>query len=144
MTARKKKGTPKGAVLDCRHQPWHRYSRFPCSCGRPLWPPRGRGRGEGPNSPRRVAARQRAEQAFHLRLEGRMKWADIARRLGYASKSGAHAAVLRNLVEDYRTSHDPYPLHEARVHLWNLTLTRRDPGEVRRIPGHMLRAERAW
>ncbi len=127
MTARKHKDTPAGSVLDCRHKPWHRYSRFPCTCGRPLWPPRGQGRGEGPNSPRRVAARERAEQAFQLRLERRMRWADIARALGFAGKSGAHAAVLRYLIDDYRAAGEPHVLHAARVHLNDLILMRSNP-----------------
>jgi hypothetical protein len=35
-----------------------------------------------------------------------MSWADIARRLKYAGKSGAHAAVLRLLMEDARQAGD--------------------------------------
>jgi hypothetical protein len=79
---------------ECRHTPAQRYTRRPCSCGRTLWPPHGRGRGESLTSPRRVDAKLKALEAMHLHVAGET-YKDIARRLGYRSASGAWMAVQR-------------------------------------------------
>src|SRR5690348_4177818 len=76
----------------CEHPPDQVYSRHPCSCGRPLWPPRGRGRGEALLSPRRVAAKLRALDALALYAQGQT-YAEIARELGYKTPMGAWHAV---------------------------------------------------
>jgi hypothetical protein len=81
---------------ECRHKPWQTYTREPCSCGRELWPPRGRGRGESLNSPRRVAAKQKAIEAMKLRRQG-YRWRVIAAQVGYATPQGAHRAVQRTV-----------------------------------------------
>lgn len=78
----------------CRHTPAQTYTREPCSCGRPLWPPRGRGRGESLLSPRRIAAKLRAIEAWRLNLMG-YTWEAIAAQLGYRTRGGAWRAVQR-------------------------------------------------
>jgi hypothetical protein len=78
----------------CRHTPDETYTRYPCSCGREIWPPRGRGRGESLLSPRRIEAKIRAGKALALHLLG-VPYRDIATRLGYKHASGAFAAVQR-------------------------------------------------
>lgn len=78
----------------CPHTPDDVYTREPCSCGRELWPPRGRGRGESLTSPRRVAAKLRALDALRLHCEGKT-YARIAQELGYKTPSGAFRAVQR-------------------------------------------------
>src|SRR5258708_15533849 len=103
MSARRReRGTPggvvgSGAVDDervCGHTPYQRYTRAPCSCGRELWPPRGRGRGESLLSPRRVAAKLQALDALALAASG-YTYRTIARTLGYRTTSGAWQAVQR-------------------------------------------------
>ena len=65
---------PKSGPVDpwraCRHRAEQTYTREPCSCGRELWPPRGRGRGESLMSPRRLDAKMRTADALILRIEG--------------------------------------------------------------------------
>src|SRR5262245_33700063 len=78
----------------CPHTPDQTYTREPCSCGRELWPPRGRGRGESLNSPRRIAARLKALAAKQLRMQG-LTYREIARKLGYHTISAAWHAVQR-------------------------------------------------
>lgn len=71
------------------------YTRKPCVCGRPLWPPRGRGRGESLYSPRRVAAIGRAVDMYNDYWRG-MSWRQVARKYGYSGPSGAWQVVYRN------------------------------------------------
>jgi hypothetical protein len=78
----------------CEHTPAETYTRYPCSCGRELWPPRGRGRGESLLSPRRIAAKLTAIEAMKLHIQG-VSYARIARSLGYRTPSGAWRAVQR-------------------------------------------------
>lgn len=61
---------------------------------RDTWPPRGRGRGEGLLSPRRVAAKLRAVEVMRLRCEG-LPWRAIAARLEFADASGPYRAYKR-------------------------------------------------
>jgi hypothetical protein len=60
------------------------------------WPPRGRGRGESLTSPRRIAAKLRASEVFHLRMAGHT-WQTIAHKLGFADASGPYRAYKRTL-----------------------------------------------
>lgn len=101
----------------CEHTPDETYTKRPCSCGRELWPPRGRGRGESVLSPRRVAAKLRAIEAVDLHCKG---WTlqRIARKLGYADASGVWRALQRIRDEEAawrnyedRTGHRPYHRH---------------------------------
>jgi len=78
----------------CPHTPEQTYTRYPCSCGRELWPPRGRGRGESLLSPRRIAAKLKALDALELRGKG-YSYRVIAATLGYRTTSGAWQAVQR-------------------------------------------------
>jgi hypothetical protein len=78
----------------CPHTPHQRYTRYPCSCGRELWPPRNRGRGEPLTSPRRIAAKLKAVDALALRVQG-WSFRVIAAKLGYKTTSGAWQAVQR-------------------------------------------------
>jgi len=78
----------------CPHKPWQTYTKYPCSCGRTLWPPRGRGRGESLSSPRRIAAKVNALEAMKLRRQG-IRWREIAETLGYSSPQSAWNAVQR-------------------------------------------------
>ncbi len=78
--------------VDCPHKPWQTYTKYPCSCGRELWPPRGRGRGESLYSPRRIQAKMRAIEAMTLRGQG-CRWRVIADKLGYCSAQSAWNAV---------------------------------------------------
>lgn len=96
MTRWSEGGWQGGVLRACEHAPEQRYTREPCSCGRELWPPRGRGRGESLLSPRRVAAKLRAIEAMRLRRE-RFTWTTIARRLDYGSGAAACNAVERLL-----------------------------------------------
>ncbi len=82
----------------CKHKPGQVYTREPCVCGRELWPPRGRGRGESLYSPRRIEAKMRAAQALRLRTAGHTYRA-IAARLGYNSPQAAWGAVHRTIDE---------------------------------------------
>jgi hypothetical protein len=102
----------------CRHTPEQTYTRQPCSCGRTLWPPRGRGRGESLTSPRRIAARLRELQAIDLHIAG-YSYAEIARQLGYRDHSGPAHAVQRLRKREAaweRFEHDtgrrPYHRHQ--------------------------------
>ena len=81
----------------CQHRSGDTYTHEPCSCGRPLWPPRGRGRGESLLSPRRIAATLRTAEALRLRIEG-ATYAAIARQLGYRTRGGAWRAIHRALA----------------------------------------------
>jgi hypothetical protein len=56
-------------------------------------------------SPARIAAAQRAARALELRSTG-ATFAEIARRLGYSSKTGAHDAVKRGLDATLRKPAD--------------------------------------
>lgn len=85
----------------CEHTPDEAYTRAPCSCGRPLWPPRGRGRGESLLSRRRVAARLKAVEAEKLYIQG-YTYAAIADKLGYGTPSGVWRALQR--LRDYRAA----------------------------------------
>lgn len=78
----------------CTHTPGQTYTREPCSCGRELWPPRGRGRGESLYSPRRIEAKLKACDAYALHIMG-TSYAAIATQLGYRTPSGAWRAVQR-------------------------------------------------
>ncbi len=84
------------------HKPGRTYCRH-------CWPPRGRGKGENKNSPRRQAAWDRAWQAYELyrgeyrgddwsiggpRYYGK-GYTEIARQLGYKDASGAWRAIHR-------------------------------------------------
>jgi hypothetical protein len=82
----------------CRHKPGQTYTRYPCSCGREVWPPRGRGRGESLYSPRRIEAKLRAVEAFKLRCQG-WRFKQIAAHLGYGSAKSAWRAWRRTLDE---------------------------------------------
>src|SRR5579859_1951981 len=66
----------------CPHTPAQTYTREPCSCGRALWPPRGRGRGESLTSPRRMEAFLRSFDAMALHVKG-YPYRIIAQQLGY-------------------------------------------------------------
>lgn len=106
----------------CEHRPDQTYTRAPCSCGRELWPPRGRGRGESLNSPRRQRAQMKAIQATELYTQG-WSYAAIARKLGYADTSGAWRAVQRlrdkeAAWDNYerRTGHRLYSRHQPTAH----------------------------
>lgn len=79
---------------ECEHRPGTTYTRQPCSCGRELWPPRGRGRGESLLSPRRIAAKLRTIEAMQLHGQG-YSYKQIAQKLGYADHSGPAHAVQR-------------------------------------------------
>lgn len=103
---------------ECPHRPDQTYTRKPCSCGRELWPPKGRGRGESLSSPRRVAAKLKSLQALELHAKG-YTYAQIARKLGYRDTSGAWRAVQRVRDDDAawsnyerRTGHKPYSRHQ--------------------------------
>lgn len=85
----------------CEHTPDEVYTREPCSCGRELWPPRGRGRGESMLSRRRVAAKLKAIEAEKLHIQG-WTYAAIARKLGYQTPSGVWRAIQR--LRDYRAA----------------------------------------
>lgn len=85
---------PRDPFRECQHTPDQHFTREPCSCGRPLWPPRGRGRGESPSSPRRIAAMQRTCEAHRLYAEG-WSYEAIARALGYRDRSGPWRALQR-------------------------------------------------
>jgi hypothetical protein len=80
----------------CRHKPGQTYTKYPCVCGRELWPPRGRGRGESLHSPRRIVAKLNAVEAYKLHLAG-WTYQQIAARLGYQTRQGAWRAVRRTL-----------------------------------------------
>lgn len=102
----------------CEHTPDQTYTREPCSCGRELWPPRGRGRGESVLSPRRLAAKLKALDALELHIRG-WSYEAIARRLGYRDASGAWRAVQRIRDQEaawrnyeQRTGHHPYSRHQ--------------------------------
>jgi hypothetical protein len=71
------------------------YTRQPCVCGRPLWPPRGRGRGESLLSPRRAQVWLRTGDMYSDYWRG-MSWRKIAKKYGYAGPSGAWQAVYRH------------------------------------------------
>jgi hypothetical protein len=79
---------------ECPHKPWQTYTKYPCSCGRELWPPRGRGRGESLTSPRRLKAKKRVIEAMRLRAQG-YTFRAIAEKLGYSSRKTAWRAVRR-------------------------------------------------
>lgn len=81
----------------CEHKQWQTYTRYPCECGRSLWPPRGRGRGEAVTSERRAHAQGKAMQAWELRELRDMTWAEIATALDYGSPASAWKAVRRLL-----------------------------------------------
>lgn len=87
-------GGEAGGAGMCHHTPTQRYTRQPCSCGRTLWPPRGRGRGEALLSRRRVAAKLRALEALELWSSG-LSYRRIAAQLGYQTAGGAWRAVQR-------------------------------------------------
>lgn len=72
------------------------YTREPCICGRDLWPPRGRGRGEALSSPRRVVAQSRIPEMIEMYGKG-ATWAQIAEAFGYAGPSGPWQLVYRTL-----------------------------------------------
>ncbi len=74
------------------------------------WPPVGRGRGESLYSPRRIEAKLRAVQAFELWRAG-ATWEQVARKLGYADKSGAWRAV-RRMID--RLDYDRWLKQEAK------------------------------
>ena len=93
----------------CEHTPNDAYTRAPCSCGRPLWPPKGRGRGESMLSRRRVAARLKTVEAEKLRVQG-YSYQAIADMLGYATASGVWRALQR--LRDYRAA---WRLYEDRT-----------------------------
>lgn len=106
----------------CEHTPADTYTREPCSCGRELWPPRGRGRGESLTSPRRIAAKMKALDALELHAHG-WTYERIARRLGYRDASGAWRAVQRIRDQEAawrnyeaRTGHKPYSRHQPTRH----------------------------
>lgn len=86
---------PRDPFRGCEHTPDQRYTREPCSCGRPLWPPCGRGRGEALDSPRRLAALVRALEAQRLYYGEGWTYEAIARALGYRDKSGPWRALQR-------------------------------------------------
>lgn len=86
-----------GILRVCEHKPWQTYSRYPCECGRSLWPPRGRGRGEPLTSPRRVEALVRAQVALEMRQERDATWGEIAAALGFTCRASAWKAVRRAL-----------------------------------------------
>lgn len=94
---------------ECKHTPDQVYTHEPCSCGRPCWPPRGRGRGESLTSPRRIAALERAQQAATLYADG-WTYEAIAKALGFADKSGAWRALQRR--RDYGAAWSNY--HDRR------------------------------
>jgi hypothetical protein len=116
---------PYGSVMDnwdgerlCPHRPDQRYTRYPCSCGRELWPPRKRGRGESLFSPRRVEAKLKALDALALRGKGH-PYRVIAARLGYNTTSGAYQAVQRLRAQEAEwarweeaTGRRPYTRHQ--------------------------------
>lgn len=81
-------------LRECHHTPAQTYTRRPCSCGRPLWPPHGRGRGESLTSPRRIAAKLRALDALQMVCMG-YSYETIARQLGYRHRGSAYHAVQR-------------------------------------------------
>jgi len=56
-------------------------------------------------SPARIAAARRAARALELRAGG-ATFAEIARRLGYAGRTGAHDAVMRALDATVRPAAD--------------------------------------
>jgi hypothetical protein len=104
---------PRDPFRGCEHTPDQHYTREPCSCGRPLWPPRGRGRGESITSPRRIAAIQRTCEVHRLVAEG-WTYEAIARALGYRDRSGPWRALQRQRDWDAawvnyekRTGHHP-------------------------------------
>ena len=65
--------------------------------------------GESKSSPRRIAAVDKQRQALELRMAGR-HWVDIAQAVGYASHSGAIAAVNAALQ---KTLKEPAERHRA-------------------------------
>jgi hypothetical protein len=83
-----------GRYRVCRHRPDQTYTRYPCNCGRELWPPRGRGRGESLLSPRRIEAKLKAIDANEMHIKG-ASYARNAVILGYKTPSGAWRAVQR-------------------------------------------------
>lgn len=102
----------------CEHTPDQTYTREPCSCGRSLWPPRGRGRGESLTSPRRLDAKLKGLDVWELHRRG-WTYKQIARQLGYADASGAWRAEQRLrdqqtawLNYEERTGHRPYNRHQ--------------------------------
>lgn len=109
---------------ECEHEPDQVYTRQPCSCGRPLWPPRERGRGESLSSPRRIAAKLRACEVTRLHIQGH-SYETIAALLGYKTASGAwraeqrlrdHDAAWLNYY-DRRGKHDWYQRHLLEMRL---------------------------
>lgn len=93
----------------CEHTPDDAYTRAPCSCGRELYPLRGRGKGEPLSSPRRIKAKLKAIEAEKLSIQG-YTYATIARKLGYQTPSGVAKALQR--LRDYR---DAWRLYEERT-----------------------------
>jgi hypothetical protein len=111
---------PRDPFRGCEHTPDQQYTREPCSCGRPLWPPRGRGRGESTYSPRRLAALARTREAHRLYAQG-WTYEAIARALGYRDRSGPWRALQRArdwdaawLNYEERTGHHPRFRHDLR------------------------------
>lgn len=80
---------PDGLLVDVTPAPGRTFTRE-------TWPPRGRGRGESLWSPRRVEAKLRAVQVFHLRIEGHT-WQEIADHLGFKDASGPYRAYRRTM-----------------------------------------------
>jgi hypothetical protein len=115
----------------CPHTPDQTYTREPCSCGRELWPPRGRGRGESLLSPRRIEAKLKAVDALALHIQG-WPYRAIAAKLAYKTTSGAWQAVQR--IRD----------HEAEWARWESRTGRRlyhrhqpTPSEIGRAIAHI-------
>jgi hypothetical protein len=101
---------------DCRHTPDQMYTRAPCACGRPIWPIKGRGRGESLLSVRRVNAKVRASEAMRLYAQGWTLEA-IAKALGYRDPSGPWRAMqrARDIVAAHRLREDRVNYHRGRL-----------------------------
>ncbi len=105
----------------CEHRPDDVYTREPCSCGRELWPPRGRGRGESLSSPRRIEAKVKALHAMELHCLG-VTYDSIARQLGYRTRGGAWRAVQR-----IRDQHAAWERWKAEQRRWGGRPRDREP-----------------
>jgi len=96
--------TRNGLLVHCPHDKRGTTYQRPnaegelCPCNRPVWPPRGRGRGESLSSPRRIQAHMQVVEMMRLRRTNGT-WQQIARRYGYISRSGPYQLV-RRAIED--------------------------------------------
>jgi hypothetical protein len=96
-----------GFMHDVTPSPGHSYVKAAKGEGHAYsWPPSGRGRGESLISPRRIQARYKAVEAFDLYFHQGLSWGDVAKRLGYADRSGPWRAVRRMVTrQDFDNGH---------------------------------------